>query len=223
MGAAAADALGDLRERCVERLIAGDAREARALVDEALERAPAAVVYRELLTEALYEVGRRWQHGEIGVGEEHLATGICEHVLPDLAARLPRAARRGRTAVVACAPWELHALGSRVVADFLDAGGWDVLSLGALVPAGVLVELTLARAADVVALSATTARSAEELEDVCARLARLPEAPFVAVGGQAFHDGADVGRMAGAERVLAPEALVELLAERFPLERRGVG
>ncbi|HEX4805314.1 MAG TPA: B12-binding domain-containing protein [Conexibacter sp.] len=216
MGAPPADALDDLRERCVERLIAGEAREAQALVEEALARAPAAVVYRELLTEALYEVGRRWQHGEIGVGEEHLATGICEHVLPDLAARLPRRPRCRRVAIVACAPWELHALGSRIVADFLDAGGWDVLYLGALVPASVLVELTLARRAEVVALSATTARSAAELEDVCARLQRLARPPLVAVGGQALDlDG--LPPLEGTLLVRTPEALVALLAERFPL------
>jgi len=219
MGAAAAGALDDLHERFVERLIAGDALAARRLVAVALAHAPAALVYEQLITRSLHEIGRRWRSGEVGVAHEHLATGICERILPLLAARLPRRARRGRLAVVACAPWELHALGSRIVADFLDAGGWDVLHLGALVPANVLAELALARRADVVALSATTARSGMELQDVCRRLNRLTWAPLVAVGGQAL--GADdLPPLTDATLVRTPEALVALLAERFPSEQR---
>lgn len=215
MEAAGAAGLDDLRDAYVEQLVAGAERPARRLVEQALERAPAAVVYEQLVTRSLYEVGRRWQAGEIGVAQEHLATGVCEHVLPALAEQLPRQARCGRSAIVACAPWELHALGSRVVADFLDAGGWDVLHLGALVPASVLVELTLARRADVVALSATTDRSAAELEGLCARLQRLARPPLVAVGGQAL-DARALPPLDGATRVRTPAALVALLAERFP-------
>ncbi len=215
MGVGTAGGLDDLRDACVERLIAGDARAAQGLVAQALERAPAPDVYEQLIARSLHEVGRRWQAGEIGVAQEHLAAGVCEHLLPELAARLPRRPRCRRLAIVACAPWELHALGSRVVADFVDAGGWDVLYLGALVPASVLAELTLARRADVVALSATTARSAAELEDVCARLRRLASPPLVAVGGQALELD-ELPPLEGALPVRTPGALVTLLAERVP-------
>ena len=165
MGAAAPELLAELRERYVELLIAGEARGAHAVVAEALRAAPVEAVYRELVTEALHEVGDRWERGEVSVAEEHLATGICETSLPDLAERLPRRPRCHRIAIVACVPWELHALGARIVSDFLEAGGWDVLHLGALVPASVLAQLVVARNADVVALSATTARSLAELRD----------------------------------------------------------
>lgn len=217
MGAAAPEALAQLRERYVELLIAGDARGAHAVVAEALQTAPVEAVYRELLTEALHEVGDRWERGETTVAEEHLATGICETSLPDLAERLPRRPRCRRTAIVACVPWELHAVGARIVADFLDAGGWDVLHLGALVPASVLTQLVVARNADVVALSATTARSRIELETVCERLHALPHPPLVAAGGQALLDAPGTVALGDAVVEQAPEALVELLAERFPL------
>jgi len=220
MGAAAPEALEQLRGRYVELLIAGDAARAHALVGEALRLAPVEHVYRELVTEALHEVGDRWERGEVSVAEEHLATGICETSLPDLAERLPRRPPCHHTAIVACVPWELHALGCRIVSDFLEASGWDVLHLGALVPASVLAQLVVARNADVVALSATTARSLGELERVCERLHELPRPPLVAAGGQALLlDAATDFAPPGAVVEQSPEALVELLAERFAVER----
>lgn len=216
MGAAAPEALEELRERYVELLIAGDARAAHAVVAEALRLAPVQAVYRALVTEALHEVGDRWERGEATVAEEHLATGICESSLPDLAERLPRRPRCRRTAIVACVPWELHAIGSRIVSDFLEAGGWDVLHLGALVPASVLTQTVVARNADVVALSATTTRSLGELEAVCERLRELPRPPLVVAGGQALLLEEATGfSPPGAIVEQSPEALVELLAERF--------
>jgi len=209
--------LAVLRERYVEQLIAGEARQAQGIVAEALHLAPASAVYHGLLSEALYEVGRRWELGDVTVAEEHLATGISEAILPQVAFHLPRAPRRRRTAIVACVPGELHAIGSRVVGDFLEAAGWDVLSLGALTPPGALCELVVARNAQVVALSASTAARLVELDEVLAPLTTLPRPPFVAVGGQAFSRAAASDAVRdGAVLVRTPEALATLLAERFP-------
>jgi methanogenic corrinoid protein MtbC1 len=217
MGAAAPSVLADLRERYVEHLIAGAAREAQRIVAKALRLAPAAAVYHVLVDEALYEVGRRWETGEVSVAEEHVATGISEVVLPQVAFHLPRAPRRRRTAIVACAPDELHAVGSRVVSDFMDAAGWDVLHAGALTPAGALCELVVSQGADVVALSASMTERLPEINAVLARIESLPHAPFVAVGGQAFATAAATTSLHdGAQFVRTPEALVATLDARFP-------
>lgn len=213
--------LEELRERYVEQLIAGEAREAQRLVAEALHLAPAAAVYHGLLSEALFEVGRRWERGQATVAEEHLATGISEVVLAQVAFHLPRAPRHRRTAIVACAPGELHAIGSRVVADFLDAAGWDVLHVGALTPGGALCELAVSRNADAVALSASLTDRLGDLDEVLARLTALPRPPFVAVGGQAFATAAAAASVHdGAVFVRTPEALVAALEERFPQDAR---
>ena len=68
--------------------------------------------------------------------------------------------RRGRSALVACAEGELHALGGRMVADFLDADGWDVLFVGALSPVERAGQYAAERGVDVVALSASLSRAA---------------------------------------------------------------
>lgn len=205
-----------MRERYVEQLIAGQADDAQRLVAEALRVAPTEAVYEELIAGALHEVGRRWEAGEVSVAEEHLATGICEIVLPDMAVRLPRAPRRLRTAIVACVPGELHAIGSRFVADFLEAAGWDVLHLGAMTPADSLAEMVVARGAEVVALSATTPGRTIAIEDACRRLRALPRPPLIALGGQAFPTEDEALRAGGDIFVRSPDALVAALAARYP-------
>jgi MerR family transcriptional regulator, light-induced transcriptional regulator len=219
MDTVAPSTLAALRDRYVEQLIAGEAREAQRIVAKALHLAPAAAVYHGLLSEALYEVGRRWELGAVTVAEEHLATGISETVLPQVAFHLPRAPRQRRTAIVACVPGELHAIGSRVVGDFLEAAGWDVLCLGALTPPGALCELVVARNAQAVALSAAMPERLDEVDAVLAELETLPRPPFVAVGGQAFASVGTTSSVRGeAVFVRTPEALVSALAQRFPEE-----
>lgn len=216
MGTAVPATLAELRGRYIEHLLAGEAAEAQRVITEALRLLPIETVYHGVIAEALYEVGRRWERREVTIAEEHLVTGICEASLPDLARRLPRSPRRGLTSIIACVPHELHALGCRIVADFLEAAGWDILHLGADTPADVLADFAVGRGANVVALSATMTERIADVEQACEGLRALPLRPFIAVGGQAFA-GAREARSLGADvLVRSPEALVIELAERFP-------
>lgn len=213
------DPLGDLRARYVEQLLAGDATGARELVDEALAVAPVTSVYLDMVHPALYEIGMRWERADVGIGEEHLATSVTEIVIADLAGRLPAAPRRDRTVIVACAPGELHAVGSRIVADFLPADGWDVLHLGATTPASALAELTVARRADVVAISVALAQHVPEVAAAVAQLRALPFPLVIALGGRDFAEP-EMALAAGADVVAtSPPQLAERLAERFGGDR----
>lgn len=207
--------LAELRERLAAKLIDGDVLGARVVVTEARNRMPVASLYLDLLVPVLHEIGARWEHREIGVAEEHLATSVSEVVIADLSAELPRAPRCWRTAIVACAPGELHALGSRVVADFLEAAGWDVLHLGAVTPADALAELAVSRDVNVVALSAATAERIPELTAAIERLRSLPFPPLVVVGGQAVEDAEAAARIGADLHADSPDRLVRVLGERF--------
>lgn len=210
-----AAALDDVRHRYVDALLAGDAIAARGLIDEALGLVDVAAVYLRVVHPALYEVGVRWEEARVGVGDEHLATSVSEVVLADLAGRLPQRPRRNLTALVACGPGELHAVGSRIVADFLDADGWDVLHLGATTPGGALAELVVARQAAVVAVSVALPQRIPEVADACRRLRSLPRPPLIALGGQAFADPALALRAGADVAAASPTDLVRQLADRF--------
>ena len=73
--------------------------------------------------------------GAINIAEEHYATAVAQSILDGLGRMLRRPPKDGRLAIVCGTPDELHALGTRVVADFLEADGWEVLLLGAGAPA----------------------------------------------------------------------------------------
>jgi MerR family transcriptional regulator, light-induced transcriptional regulator len=212
-------ALTELREQYVAALVDADLAAARALVEDAAAvGTPVRDLYLDVLQPALYEIGRRWEEAEISVAQEHLATATTETLMARLSERLgaPGAARREGTAIVACVDGELHAVGGRMVADFLAADGWRVLFVGALTPPEELAALARRDGALVVALSAALSARLDRVREAVAALRALEPAPFVLAGGQAFEGDGARAIATGADAYAAgPLEAVALLAERF--------
>ena len=208
-----------LRDDFLAALMAGDATRARWLIDQAVEEGvPVHDVYLAVLAPTLQEVGERWAAGELTVAHEHYAVAVSQGILGVLAPRIRVPPTSGRLAVVACTPGELHALGAQMVADFLEAEGWEVLALGAATPASDLAALVDDERPDLVALSTAVAHNLEAAADAVGMLRDLAEPPFVAVGGRAWAALSDERRTAfGADAIFAdPRELCGVLAERFP-------
>ncbi len=188
----------ELRTRYVDALVAGDlALAERLILDSATD---VRTLYLQVLQPALYELGRRWEDAEISVAQEHLATATTQSLMARLAERLDGGApRRDRRVLVACAEGELHSIGVRMVADFLEADGWDVLFVGALSPPTAVADLAAAQRVDVVALSAALPQRVPEIVRAVAALRILETVPVIAVGGQAFGGDADVALRTGAD------------------------
>jgi MerR family transcriptional regulator, light-induced transcriptional regulator len=216
--AARTSGIADLRDAYVRAVLAPDARGARALIERACDAgAPVERIYLQVLQPALAEVGRLWENAQIAVANEHLATQITQSVLANLAGRLtPGASGIGRRAIVSCSPGELHVLGGQMVADFLEADGWDVLQLGADTPAGELA--SLAEREDVVLVALSTALPVHLLAagTACAALRRLDRPPFIVAGGQAFAGEERRALAVGADAYAGdPATLLRLVAARF--------
>jgi methanogenic corrinoid protein MtbC1 len=213
-------AVETVRGDYVRALLAADLVAARGIVDGALAGGmPAASIYLEVLQPTLYEIGRLWSRAEITVAQEHLATAAAQSSMARLAERLrdrPRRVAPG-TALVACVSDELHALGGRMVADFLEADGWRVVYLGALTPGRELAALAAEHGAQVVALSAALADRVPTVAAMCAELRMLDPPPYVLVGGQAFAGSRERALRTGADAFAADAAdAVRALRERFP-------
>jgi methanogenic corrinoid protein MtbC1 len=215
--------LTEVRRRYLEHLLTPDARVAWDAIVEAMgDGARAERIYLEVLTPAMVEIGHLWETARIGVAQEHLATQITQTVLARLAPSLEDAAAalsgqgRRRLAIVSGTPGELHGIGARMVADFLEASGWDVLLLGPDAPAGEIVELTTARSPDVVALSTSLSFNLLAAGRVFARLRELDPPPLLVAGGRAYEGQADRALLAGADVfAVDPEALLRELALRL--------
>ncbi|HET7722431.1 MAG TPA: cobalamin-dependent protein [Acidimicrobiales bacterium] len=81
------------------------------------------------------EVGRRWQDLDWSVADEHAATALADLALAAAALDFPMGEPTLGTVVVTCAEEEWHILPARMFAEQLRAYGWDVVFLGASIPA----------------------------------------------------------------------------------------
>lgn len=211
--------LDEHRADFFDALLARDSARARGVVETALEQGvPVPDLYLAVLDPALREVGHRWAIGAINVAEEHYATAIAQSILDGLSRRLPRPQRDGRLAVVTGTPGEQHALGARMVGDFLEADGWEVIQLGPGVPAADLVALVESEQPDLVALSTATAGALDGVAEVLSGLAGLSPRPFVVAGGQFWTPSTRATALElGADHVEQdPRALVAELYQRIP-------
>jgi methanogenic corrinoid protein MtbC1 len=204
-----------LRRSYLTALLNGESREARTLIEEAARAGmPVATLYLEVLQPALHEVGDRWERGEIGVAQEHLATAVTSAVLAALSPGLGPAGGAAGRAVVSCTPGEQHVIGGRMVSDFLAADGWDVEHLTEPLPVDELVELVQATDTTLVGLSTSLPWLLPEARRVCVALKALPRPPRVIVGGRAYRGDPHMAELVGADSFAAdPRQLLSRLAE----------
>ncbi len=216
---AAANEIGARPDAYLQALLARDSAHAARVVAEALADGVAVErIYLDILQPALYDVGHRWAAGAINVAEEHYATAVTRQLLEQLSKRIRVPPSDGRLAVVSGTPGELHEIGARMVADFLQADGWEVLELGASTPAADLAALVDSERPDLVALSTATAGSLPGVAEVLSCLRRLQTRPLIVVGGQFWMaEASHVAQALGADLVAHdPSALVALARERVP-------
>ncbi len=170
-------------------LLEGDRAGARLALDQALgDGVQPMAVYLSVLVPTQRRVGELWLDGKLSIAGEHLATEITSVEMEYLRARAPRKPALGKRAMVAIAPGERHALGGRIVADFLFVDGWEVDFLGADVPASELAAFVQDRKPDVLAISVVLAHNLGRAAEA-ARAVReaVPDIPIM-LGGTAIRD-----------------------------------
>ena len=208
-----------VRDDYVAALLAGDGTRARHVVERAVADGLAvADVCLGVLTPALEHVGVLWARGEISVANEHYASQISSGVLAALAPRMRVPPRGGRLAVLTCTEGEQHALGVQMAGEFLEAAAWEVLQLGAGLPAEDLLDLVVAEQPDLVGLSTSTPGMLSGAQRTLTLLAATDPRPLIVVGGRAWAGLPDeqVRAMGADLRLPGPVELVELVAERLP-------
>ncbi|MCU0680679.1 MAG: cobalamin-dependent protein [Polyangiaceae bacterium] len=137
--------------------LAGDSREALAVVIERGVEAgvPVSELQLQVVQPAQREIGRLWQENLISVAQEHLATSISQLVVSRLYSHMPRERPNGKHVLVACVEGELHDVGARMGADFLEMAGFEVRFLGANVATAALGRALGEGPVDVLGLSAS--------------------------------------------------------------------
>jgi methanogenic corrinoid protein MtbC1 len=159
-------------------------------------------------------VGRLWESNVISVAEEHMATAVTQFVMAQCFSFIDRPALCHGRMVLTGVEEELHHVGANMVADVLEAHGWDVRFLGTNLPHRGILQVVREHRPDWVGISATTLFSLPQVSRLIAEIrATFPEgAPRIIVGGSAFRFSPDAWREVGADAVGASlEEAVALL------------
>ncbi len=117
--------------------LAADAVVAEIAIREAMDASLSTPgIDERVIAPALWLVGELWERGEISVADEHIATEIAVRVLA-LQREPQRVAqsRGGHRVMLATPAGELHVVALRMVENLLRGAGYDVVMLGADVPA----------------------------------------------------------------------------------------
>lgn len=145
-----------LRREYLGEILAGKRKTALELIMDAYRGGyPIPGIYMDIFQEALYEIGRLWEANRITVADEHMGTAITQYVMSNLYQHLETSdARRGRLLMTGV-QGELHQVGANMVADVLEADGWDVVFLGTNVPKDGIIESIRQHRSDLFGISST--------------------------------------------------------------------
>jgi methanogenic corrinoid protein MtbC1 len=149
--------LSEIGNAFAKAVLSGDEIAAEVAIRDAMKaRLPTADIDEEIIAPALWLVGRLWERGEISVAEEHLATEISLRVLAlQREAQRTAIARGANRVMLAAVTGEHHVVALRMIANLLRDAGYEVLMLGADVPAGALASAARLHEPDAICLTAT--------------------------------------------------------------------
>lgn len=193
--------LGELAHAFLEAALLGERLRASRMILDAADEEGCDVrdLYLRVFQPVLRETGRLWETNRIGVAEEHLCTTATRLVMSQLAPRVLSPAKNGGVAVLASVSGELHDVGLRMVADFLEMEGWATFYVGASVPPESLVAMVVDRRAHVLALSATLALHVRRVHETVSRLRARRPSVKVLVGGHPFNVAPSLAHRTGAD------------------------
>jgi methanogenic corrinoid protein MtbC1 len=155
-GPAPAGELDRLTGLYTEAALRGGRQAAVNLLLEAVRQGhPVIDLYAEVLQSAMYRIGRMWEENHITVAQEHMATAITQFVIAHLYTLIEPPERSRGKGVVTGVQGEFHQVGANMVADMLEADGWDVRFLGTDTPMSGVLEAMEEHEADILGISAT--------------------------------------------------------------------
>jgi len=183
---ASADYFDGRQKRFARAIVKGDHESAEQVTSELLSaQQTLGDIYLKVITPALEGVGELWCRGDIGVGEQKLATEIVIGQMDRLRALFTkRDSRSSYRALVSCVEGECHFIGARMTADLCLARGWNVDFLGPDVPNDALIDVIKERQPQVLALSLTMAGGVAKARAVIEAVERIAPSLRVVLGGQ---------------------------------------
>jgi DNA-binding transcriptional MerR regulator/methylmalonyl-CoA mutase cobalamin-binding subunit len=209
-----------IADQFLEAALAGDMARAAAVIRDAAELGmPLAQLFEDVLRPVLYEIGDRWERGDLPVGQEKEISELARDLVAQLSRRHADPDPHGPAIVAACVAGERHDLGLRMVVGLLRSRGRRVHFLGADVDPQFLQERVQHWRPAVVLLSATRTERLPDVADAIQAVRAVSGAtdmPVVVGGGQLVHAQAEAIRALGA--VPALDGDLEAVLESEPAQ-----
>lgn len=171
--------------RMVATLLAGDEAASWRVVEGALASGHSPQwIHEEVLAPAMRSIGEAWRRGEIGIGDEHIATAVATRVVGRLSGAFRvRGPSRARV-VVGTPPGDRHSLAILMVADQLRGGGFDAVDLGCDIPVEAFCDAVATRPTRAVAIGVTWPGALEAAGELVGALrSRFPDVSIIVGGG----------------------------------------
>ncbi|MEO8550068.1 MAG: cobalamin-dependent protein, partial [Kofleriaceae bacterium] len=198
----------------LDALLLQDRRTAQLVVRTILDGGGSLdAVYVEILQPAMYDLGERWERGEVSVAQEHYCTAATQALMATLHAEVFEAHPEGRRVLALSVGGNSHSIGIRMVADVFELRGWSVMFVGADMPTEAAIAHLAAEAFDVLAVSAALSEHLPEVETLVRAVRASSDRIRILVGGRAFRDDRELWRRVGADGYAATPAQAVTLAE----------
>ena len=147
---------GDVYALAVDRIIEAverfDADALEAAVQRATFLGPSVTVFEQIFAPAMTLIGKRWEDGTLGIGQEHLASEAIAHAVRQIL-RIVQPEGSRRVAVLACFADEEHLTPLLGIALRFAEWGFKAVILGPRTPPHALRQAVAEVAPDLVGLS----------------------------------------------------------------------
>lgn len=208
--------LDELRSAWIDACKAFDRGQAEAILAQAFSLLPPESVCIEVLQKGLATVGNGWYTGEVTIQQEHFTSALATQKLETLIAATPPPTRPERI-IIATAPGDFHTFSPLLLTFMLRRRGFEVVYLGADVPAGELQETIGQAKPQLIIVSAQLLHTAAALLDVSQAIDL--NGVMLAYGGLAFNYSAELrrrfpGHFLGRELQGAVDVIADLLSRR---------
>jgi len=181
-----------VQERLLDAFTRLDEETASRLMASVLAIYPLEQVCTQLVSPALWEIGRLWDQGLISVSIEHFASAFFHGLLTNLLHVTP-INTTNPLVIIFCAPGEEHELAPLMLSLLLRRAGLHVAYLGQSIETAGLLQTARQLSPALICVSVTLISVLEAVIELGQKLQELPPPrPVLIFGGQAFEQHADL-------------------------------
>jgi len=205
-----------LARRYLEALLNGDRASASQMIMQQIDKGvPIKDIYLYVFQRVQHEIGRLWQINQISVAQEHYCSAATQLIMSQLYPLIFASEKKKHSLVAACVGGELHEIGARMVADFLEMDGWDTYYIGANSPSSTILQTISDRKAKLLAVSVTMTYHLPLVQELIDQIRTEDLDIRIMVGGYPFNQASDLWMKIGADGYAPDAQKASLVAERL--------